>query len=378
MTPSAGSSSAIGPEGAALILSLLRGELEAGALTDAGVALLIEQRLAGPAWVVWSRGDQSARADSRKRGERLEAAYRRSALAGTLLLERLDTVLHGLTERGVRALCFKGGGLLKAGLYADPGLRPLGDLDLLVRPEKAPEAVEILEEMGFVPWAAWHPERVQWADSLTLSRESPGLSDTVDLHWRTEFGRLRFGTGGSPLWCAAAWEQGIPDEAPHLLVVIEHILKHLRSGPHVLGLLDCLCLVPRVNWARFVGLARGRRTQTAVGIFLRALGEELGASVPEEVVRALVRPGDWGSLLERRVRPSRLLVTPPAGALVGVGRWALLSGSLTRAWRDLRDEALPDVRWLRARYGQGGLGRHRLRYLRDCMRWASGGGSPLV
>jgi hypothetical protein len=61
-------------------------------------------------------------------------------------------LLRAARERGVEVLAFKGCGIAHMpDIYRSPDLRPLGDLDVLVRPEAMTDAVAASEAVGFRP-----------------------------------------------------------------------------------------------------------------------------------------------------------------------------------------------------------------------------------
>ena len=155
----------------------------------------------------------------------LDPTYRRTAIHTALTLETAGRARTALTEAGIPSLVFKGAGLVDQGVYPDPGSRPMDDVDLLVRPEDAASAVEALGRSGFLPWTPWEPGRSHWLDSMSFLDEAapPGVALAVDLHWRTEYGHMRFGDpeGGSVLWDGADVEAGTPSYEAHLQVVAE-------------------------------------------------------------------------------------------------------------------------------------------------------------
>ncbi len=78
---------------------------------------------------------------------RLEAAYRKTSLRNLRSFALLREILAKAEAAGVPVLCLKGS-VLAPDLYGDLGLRPMGDLDLLVRPADAPGLEAILAGMG--------------------------------------------------------------------------------------------------------------------------------------------------------------------------------------------------------------------------------------
>lgn len=356
-------------EAQAALAALLQGRAPEPPLSQGLPDFLLRHRLGGLAVAADEAG--------LLRDSRLEGVYQRQALEVGEAVWTAKQVMSALESRGIGVLAFKGAGLHLAGLYPDPGVRPVGDIDLLVRPPTADEAVQVLVSMGFTPWHPWSPQRLGWSDALSFTGALGGrCSVDVDLHWRTEYDRLRFGEGDSPLWGGVS-PQGHPAPAPHLLVIIEHMLKHLRRAPHLLGLVDCTRLVPEVDWSEFVALARGRPLGSAVGLFLEGLSETFGLAIPAEVPSALAPRGHWNRIRRRWISPEALLNCGSSNALKGLGTWTALAGSPGASMRAVRDAAFPDRRWLKARYGAGSPVKLGARYLRDCVGWAMGGSSPL-
>lgn len=310
----------------------------------------------------------------------LEPLYRTQQLAGAVVQESADRALAALGAAGIPALLFKGAALMRAGVYADVGERPMDDADLLVPPSQAQHAARVLAESGFRPWRVWKPGREGWSDAFTLrdSQAPKAFPCDIDLHWRTEYGALRFGSGGSVLW--EGWKPGecCPTPEAHLLVIAEHFLKHLRVRPHLIAYADlCRLSTAITSWDSFADLTEGRWWTAAVGVLLEGAREELNAQVPLGITERLIatRP---------QVRRRSLLLRPSANVgrgtasgnrLTGLGqRWQLGPGSAGVA-RELWGTVFPPSDWLSARYGNGSFIGLRLRHGQAVIRWASGSGS---
>src|SRR5262245_33252080 len=82
----------------------------------------------------------------------LAEQYRLSGERVALLLGELTELLHACRKAGIEVLPLKGA-LLAASYYAEPGLRPMNDLDLLARPEDEPRLVALLAQLGYQPIA---------------------------------------------------------------------------------------------------------------------------------------------------------------------------------------------------------------------------------
>jgi hypothetical protein len=159
-------------------------------------------------------------------GQALQAAYRGSAIHNLHYEHRLAQILPALSERGVDCLLIKG--LALATLYANPDLRPFGDIDLCVSTQQFSVASQTLAEFekqnSGVPSVDLQigvvdlPDR-SWNDILNRSRIGPFGQGTVRLLAVEDQLRLlclhqaRHGCW-RPLWLcdvAAALEQTGPD-----------------------------------------------------------------------------------------------------------------------------------------------------------------------
>ncbi|MEZ4415187.1 MAG: nucleotidyltransferase family protein [Gemmatimonadota bacterium] len=311
----------------------------------------------------------------------LEGAARAVAVRNGVLLEAVAGARSDLAAVGVASLVFKGAALLLDRVYPSPGARPMDDADLLVRPAQASLAAAALQRYGFQPWRPWSDRLPEWADSLPFEGTGAPVPVTLDLHWRTEYGRMRFGSGDSPLWTAAGGDRPVPPPETHLIVVVEHVLKHLRVGAHLLGVADAARLATRVrDWDEVVRVGGARRSAPGVAALLAALSAELGAPIPAEVPPRLQRTaggrgdGSWvgiGSWVGRQPSPAR--------RWSGLGQRIRMAATPGRAWEELRETAFPDARWLRARYDSGApVPALWARYAWASLRWlVAGGRSPL-
>lgn len=82
--------------------------------------------------------------------EQLEAAYKLNAIRNLHFHGELQTVLNALEAGNVPVILLKGAAL-SGSVYKDMGLRPMADLDLLVREEQGDSAQNILQGLGFTP-----------------------------------------------------------------------------------------------------------------------------------------------------------------------------------------------------------------------------------
>lgn len=98
------------------------------------------------------------------------------------------SVLSGLERAGIRALGLKGS-ILGRQLYGDPGVRTVGDIDVLVAVGDLPRAIAALEQMGWRrdPWGGAPGELPPLHETL-----SHPTHPVIEVHWRVHWYETRF------------------------------------------------------------------------------------------------------------------------------------------------------------------------------------------
>lgn len=299
----------------------------------------------------------------------LEPIYRTQGLSSTLILETARRARAALSALRIDSMVFKGAALVADGTYPDPGARRMDDADVLVHPTDAVRAVEALLDEGFEPVTGWDPGKVDWSDAVALhdGQAPPGTVAALDLHWRTDYDRLRFGgTAESALWEGWDIATGLPGAEQHLVLVAEHLLKHLRFKIHVAAFGDMVRIAAVVrDWDAVDSLIERSRLARGLRALLAVLARDFDAPVPRTLSIRVSGP------LSDLLAPTTLIgrVRPVQGRLAGIAhRWRLL-GSPTVIAADVAEAVFPPKVWLRARYGSGGVGAW-VRYLSDVGRWA--------
>ena len=136
---------------------------------------------------------------------RLKGVVRRAWYDNQRLFHGVGTALDALEAAGVRAILLKGVPLVLQ-CYPEIGLRPMEDVDVLVEPGRAAEAVAALEQAGWPsdsnrdrPWD--RPFGEQMLHQVNC-RSADGFP--IDLHWRYVPWIARDGSGQDPgLWARA-------------------------------------------------------------------------------------------------------------------------------------------------------------------------------
>ncbi len=115
--------------------------------------------------------------------KKFKGFYRLTWAKNTLLFNYASNTLGALLDSEVQIILLKGAALTTL-YYKDPGLRPMGDIDILVRPEQAQKAVDIILEHGWKPvtkidFLLEHGD-LNFAHGISFQSS---MDYELDLHW---------------------------------------------------------------------------------------------------------------------------------------------------------------------------------------------------
>lgn len=312
---------------------------------DQGVLPLLHAALASRSWV-----PETARA-------RLQEAYTSTALHNRLFLSELGRVLNLLRGHGVDVILLKGAALI-AGLYEDPGLRPMTDLDLLVRPSAAATAMALLTTAGYRPLEA------EVAPGATLAYESQvvllkphPVPVGIELHWHlldSPYYQRRvdmdwFWQTRRPAMMTGFTADILGPEA-QLLHLCAHLWLHHR-GQGLLWQFDIVAWLAataaELDWDTVLSRARAYDLVLSTRHVLMGLAQHWQAPVPSAVLERL--QGLTPSVGERRLvarltAPHRPVWQRFWTDLMAMDSWPL---RLRYAWINL----FPSPAYMRHRYG---------------------------
>ncbi len=242
--------------------------------------------------------------------DRIRGLYRKTWAKNQLLRAAAAELLGLLESAGVEAILF-GGTALSTLNYEDPGVRPIGAVDLLVRPADAGRAETMLAPAGWNGGGAEIERAIRRRDALRLE-DAVGLD--LNLHWYS-----------SPLSAddSSCWEHAVAVEIDGqrclALSATDQLLERLvhgayRSEGSMLWVADAARVIAagQVDWGRLAAEARGRRLTVVVARGLRYLLRSGWAEVPGELVAELEADARCASGWERagaaalHARPSPL------------------------------------------------------------------------
>lgn len=117
--------------------------------------------------------------------ERLRRELYRTSAVNQILFRELALLLEAARARDLDPVIVLKGAALAASLYDDMALRPMGDVDLLVKRESVDALVELARELGY---GRTHPEmgsglreKVRYHVALENARESTAK---LEVHWQ--------------------------------------------------------------------------------------------------------------------------------------------------------------------------------------------------
>jgi hypothetical protein len=230
----------------------------------------------------------------------LERATAANAMRNRLLFDDLAVVLHFLQRKRLDVIVLKGAALADT-VYRDRVLRPMRDVDLLVRDDHLPDIEQFLSSRGYSldeEWALAKPWHRQYDYHLVYYKRAEGLPVTcIELHWRLDRPAQAFRLDLEGIWTRAvqASVAGVPtrtlcpeDTVLHLCL---HACKHkltagMRSYCDIAEAVRCYSAY--LDWATFTRRAWQWQVNAFVYVPLRMASELMDAPVPDAVLERLV------------------------------------------------------------------------------------------
>jgi hypothetical protein len=304
-------------------------------------AALLDGDAAADAWIAWRRDNDIDETDSgshrllpllyrnlQRNGivdddlGRLKGVYRQTWYRNRMSMHAAADVLRTLTSAGIETMVLKGAPLAIE-QYGEPGVRPMNDIDVMVRTPDAERAAAVLRAAGFR--APLHPGKLGRATEIF---HAIGFGDatgrSIDLHWHL-LEECRQQDSDDRFWADShvIEIEGAPTRALSATDQLLHVCVHGSRWdplPPIRWAADAYTLIAKntetLDWERLVREARARQLTLSLRGCLAYLRDELNAPVPASVLEQL-----------RRSRTTRL------------ERW------------DYRTQGAPDtVTWTVARY----------------------------
>jgi len=221
--------------------------------------------------------------------------YRLTWYENQMLFHTAASLLYAFHEAGIQTIVLKGA-VLALEYYKDPGLRPMGDLDVLIHPEDAPSAVSLLRGRGWLPKSGF-PKEVR--DRFLSARHAHGFDDGAghefDLHWHV-LAESCEKNADKDFWNGAMGIR-INDVLTHSLNptdLLLHVCSHgirWNNVPPFRWVADAVTILNKsssdIDWKRFVDLSRSLHLILPLQEALRYLVDLLAVAIPQDVLRSL-------------------------------------------------------------------------------------------
>jgi hypothetical protein len=285
--------------------------------------------------------------------QRLREDYYLSAVRNTLLHQELAKILATFNAAGLPVIVLKGAALAQE-LYGNIALRPMSDIDLLVKSEEITSAQKLLLQSGYSPIELAHPT----GRHSTFEGDNTGYRVHIEVH--------------SHIVSSAYYRSTIPEDwlwhdpvrlsvgdTPALMLspegTVVHSCLHLLDHVAVPGSLLWLCDIKEtsqhhdIGWEAFVDKLVHFRITSPVRSVLLECSRLLFLPIPERARERLLahQPGFW----ERRayqlcLSPTRSTVSRTLFDLFAI------QGVPAKA-HYLHSRLLPDRDYMMARYSIG-------------------------
>ncbi|MHA2248634.1 MAG: nucleotidyltransferase domain-containing protein [Candidatus Hodarchaeales archaeon] len=157
----------------------------------------------------------------------LEGRYHAISAANLIRIKELEKLEDALSHEKVKILTLKGASLIDT-IYPSVGMRPMDDIDLMVRPKEWDRFAEIMHRLGY-----------RKDPPASHSFKKDGV--TIDLHTHAlNIDRIKgrsalFPYGMAPVWAESLpWKPGFrylrsPDNADQVILLTQHLMKHSFS-----------------------------------------------------------------------------------------------------------------------------------------------------
>ena len=218
--------------------------------------------------------------------KRLGRIYAETSLINRHLLKVIEKLEEALAGRDIKVIVYKGAALLNT-VYRDPALRPMEDIDLMVREEQLDALKETLKTMGFVQ------------NELYPYTFSKGIL-SVDLH-RDFISSHRIGSRREILNIDAAdlWKRAVPDRGSRSLYRLSlpdelaalsfHLLKHRYE--RLIWFVDLAEMIKNVEaagaWPDIIVSSRRDRSERVLLYALLLARRLIDVDVPDDVLADL-------------------------------------------------------------------------------------------
>ena len=223
--------------------------------------------------------------------EMLQRIHLHSSWENTRLYYELSKVLTALRNNDIPVIVLKGAALAKL-IYQNIPLRPMNDVDLLVKGQDIWKTDKILSQLGYESDIAFllSKRHSQWTQHVTYK----GRNTLIEVHPDRiyELPNLNPWANAAAVTIASA-EVLILGPEDFLLHLCLHLDRHLRNdrSTRLIWWCDIEAVLKHyrreLNWEYTMRIAKEHRVEGAVHRILHVVHQELGGYVPPHVLSQL-------------------------------------------------------------------------------------------
>lgn len=224
-------------------------------------------------------------------------AYYGNLARNLTLFQELRRILKVLSNAGIKAMVLKGAALAET-VYGNPALRPMSDLDLLIRKEDFMKAERQLLDLGYslatIEFSKWYAERFGGG---RLYVKMAGFPMYVDIHWNITTPSVKLDNDKRYAEIDRIWNEARPMKVAGvdtLSMPVEDLILHISvhlAAHHLqfrLIWLKDICELAyqyqgQINWDKIVEDARYLKLSQPVYSCFKCAKEWLDAPIPGEV-----------------------------------------------------------------------------------------------
>ncbi len=219
---------------------------------------------------------------------RLKGIYRMVWYENQKLFYDMSELLRFLHDAGIKTMLLKGAALTLL-YYKNYGVRPMGDIDILVPTFQSSLTIDLLKRAGWIP-TTWSIEGdLRYRHSLQFKDQS---GKEFDLHWHLLFESCREDFDRD------FWEDAVPtamcgvptfalNPADALLHVVIHGVR-FNSEPPIRWIADAMTIINssdlEIDWKRLIQQAKKHHVGFRLKKALNYLSDRFQARIPNSVM----------------------------------------------------------------------------------------------
>lgn len=204
---------------------------------------------------------------------------------------RVAPLIREFARSGIQSMILKGSALTIL-YYEDAGLRPMADIDLLVRRGQARQAISLLNDLGWESKYSSPEAFIPFEQAIEFIDAS---NQRLDLHWHLLW-EARQDLSDEAFWSGSIATEidGTPTRALNPTDQLLHVCVHgakWNDTPSLRWVADAMMIIRsrkfKIDWTRLVRQAQVRQLTLPMRDTLGYLADVMDAAIPPKVLTEL-------------------------------------------------------------------------------------------